>query len=327
MTAPPRAGVVGLGLIGGSLLQGLAATGTVPLGFDADHRVAGTARSAGFQVAGDAETVARACSVVFVCVPPGRTAAVIASLLDANPDVVVADTASVKAPIVAAIANERFIPAHPLAGSERAGWRAADAALLRDAVWAVCPPSPGAPLDALFALDAVLDPLGARLLACDADAHDAALARTSHVPHVVAQALARLAEGGGLPLSAALSGGSYRDMTRTASSDAALWLDIVGANRAATATALRALLADLNRLTTAIETGDDTALADAWRSGAAARATVDAIRWSTPDWRPHTFPGATWQTLVDLGRTGVLIRRLRRTDAGLELETGTAPRG
>jgi prephenate dehydrogenase len=346
VSAAPRAGVVGLGLIGGSLLKGLAAAGASPAGADADPAVAGAARAAGFDVVPCAAALAAACDVVVVCVPPARTAGAVAELLAADPSVIVADVASVKAPVlreVAAVTSpspappassipaaptlDRYVPAHPLAGSELAGWAAGDAALLRDAVWAVCPPRPEAGLGPLCTFARALEPLGPRLLACDVEAHDAALARTSHVPHVVAQALAKLTAAGGLPLSAALSGGAYRDMTRTARSDPALWVDIIGSNRAASATALRALLADLERLAAAIERGDDAVLGEAWSAGAAARATVDAIRWTEPEWRAHRLPSPTWAALLDLGRAGVLVRRPQLAGGALELEAGAAPPG
>jgi prephenate dehydrogenase len=319
-------GVLGLGLIGGSLLKGLAAAGADPVGADADAAVTGAARAEGFRVATGAAALARACDVVIVCVPPARTAAAVGEVLAADPNVTVADSASVKAAVLREVGeSERFVGAHPLAGGERAGWAAAAPERLRDAVWAVCPPAPDAPLDALCALAAALEPIGARLLACDAATHDAALARTSHVPHIVAQALARLpaaaGAGAGLPLAAALSGSGYRDMTRTARSDAGLWLEIVAANREAAGAGLRALIADLERLAAAVESGDDAALAEGWHAGAATRATVDAVRWTEPEWRPHRVP-ARWPALFELGRAGVVFRRPRLADAALELETG-----
>jgi prephenate dehydrogenase len=321
----PRAGVLGLGLIGGSLLQGLAAAGAAPAGIDTDPDAAGAARGAGFDVLDDPAALARACDIVLVCVPPAATAAAVLELLDADPGVVVADAASVKAPVLAALGGAdltRYVPAHPLAGSERGGWDAAEPALLRDAVWAVCPPASDAPVAPLCAFAAALEPLGPRLLACSADAHDGAVARTSHVPHVVAQALARLA--GDDPATAALSGGALRDMTRTVRSDPSLWLDIVTANRTATSSVLRGLLADLERLATAIDAGDEAALADAWRQGAAARATVDAIRWTEPTWEPRSLPAA-WASLLELGRAGTLIRRPRLEGETLALESAAAP--
>ena len=67
------------------------------------------------------------------------------------------------------------------------------------------------------------------------------MARTSHVPHIAAQALVHLADSGDAPLRAALSGGGYRDTTRIAESDPRLWTQILGANRAAAVAALDAL--------------------------------------------------------------------------------------
>jgi prephenate dehydrogenase len=321
----PRPGVLGLGLIGGSLLKALSD----PVGADSDPAVAGAARAAGFTVVAGAADLARECDVVIVCVPPPQVPAAVAELLAADTDIVVADTASVKATVlreVGALAGPdalaRFVPAHPLAGAESAGWAASDPALLRDAVWAICPPAADAPPEPLCRLAAALAPLGARLLVCDAAAHDAAVARTSHVPHVVAQALARAPAGEGLPLAAALSGGAYRDMTRTARSDPRLWLGILGANRAATAAGLHALIADLHVLADALEAGDDERLAAAWREGAAARATVDAIRWSEPDWHERRLAWPAWEALLALGRNGVLVRGPRMDAGDLALEVG-----
>jgi prephenate dehydrogenase len=325
-----RTGVLGLGLIGGSLLKGLAAAGVEATGADADPGVAGAARAAGFDVAADASALARAADVVVVCVPPEAAAAAVVELLAADPEVTVADAASVKAPVLRDVAAGvpgdalgRFVGAHPLAGAESAGWESSDPALLRAAVWAVCPPAPDAPVTALSALAAALEPLDARLLVCDATEHDAAVARTSHVPHVAAQALARLPAGDGLPLAAALSAGAYRDMTRTARSDAALWLSILGANRTAAAAGLRALVSDLERLATAVEAGDDASLAAAWRDGAAARAAVDDIRWAEPDWQPRRVALPAWGELLDLGRAGMLVRRLRAQGDELALEAAS----
>jgi prephenate dehydrogenase len=319
-----RTGVLGLGLIGGSLLKGLAAAGEEPLGADADPHVAGAARAGGFGVVPDAAALARECDVVIACIPPGSAGRAAAELLAADPDVVVADAASVKGSVMrdvaahaGAAAMARFVGAHPLAGSAAAGWDASDVRLLRDALWAVCPPAPDAPAEPLCALAAALDPLAARLLVCDADEHDAAVARTSHVPHVAAQALARLPSD---PLGGALSGGAYRDMTRTAASDPELWLGIVAANRAAVAGGLRALLEDLAGLAAAVEEGRTDVLAAAWHEGAAARVKVDAIRWSEPAWEPRRLAWPAWDALLELGRAGVVVRRPAREGDELVLD-------
>lgn len=320
MNAPPRVGVAGLGLVGGSLLQGLAAAGAGVVGFDIDPAAAGAAARAGFAVADDAASLARSSDVLVVCVPPGATPSVVAAALEADPRVVVADASSVKAPIVAAVAARvdtgRYVPAHPLAGAAPSGWAAADPALLRDAVWAVCPSAADAPVEPLCAFSAALEPLSPRLVACSAEDHDAAVARTSHVPHLVAQALAALTAGE--PLAAALSGGAFRDMTRTAAADEALWLSILLANRDAALPALAGLRRGLGDLAAALEAGDEAALSAAWNAGAAERARVEELRWAEPAWRARSVAG--WGELLELGRAGIAVRRLRATGDGLELE-------
>jgi hypothetical protein len=125
------------------------------------------------------------------------------------------------------------------------------------------------------------------------------------------------------PLGAALSGGAYRDMTRTATSDPELWLGIVAANRAAVAGGLRTLLDDLARLAAAVEEGQTDVLADAWREGAAARAEVDAIRWSEPAWEPRRLAWPAWDELLRLGREGVVVRRPAREGDVLVLEASS----
>jgi prephenate dehydrogenase len=181
----------------------------------------------------------------------------------------------------------------------------------------VCPPSPTAPLEPLCALSAALDPLGTRMLVCDAAAHDAAVARTSHVPHVVAQALARAPAGG---LAAALTGGAYRDMTRTATADERLWRAILFANRGPVAAALRELADELRRLAAAIERGDAEPLRGVWLDGARVRARAEALRWEAPAWTRETLAPPAWHALLELGRQGRTLRRPRLAAGALELE-------
>jgi prephenate dehydrogenase len=320
--AAPRTGVLGLGLVGGSLLQGLRAAGADAAGFDSDPDVTSAAAAAGCAVAADGGSLARACEVVIVCVPPARTADAVVAALGGG--AVVADAASVKAPVLAAVAARvggaalgRYVPAHPLAGSERAGWGAADPALLRDAVWAACPPRPDAPVEPLCAVAAALEPLGSRLLVCEAAEHDAAVAGTSHAPHVAAMALARAAGSG---LAAALTGGAYRDMTRTAGADEALWSAILDANRQPVADALRALSGELATLADALEEGDDEALAATWRAGADARAAALERRWGQPSWTAERLSLPPWDALLALGRAGRAIRRPRLEADALALD-------
>lgn len=312
-----KAGVVGLGLIGGSLLRGLAAAGLEVAGHDADAAVCAAAAADGFDVLADPVELAQRSELVFVAVPPAATAGAVFAALQAAPDAVVADTASVKAAVLASVAAlapgglERYVPAHPLAGAETAGWGASDPAIVSEALWAVCPPSPGARLEAVCMAAAAIDRLDGRLVACDADDHDDAVAHTSHVPHVAAQALTAVLGDRERPLRAALSGGGYRDMTRVARSDPALWAEILTANRAAVVSALDELSDSLRWYRNTLASGNAEAVAERWGAAHETLAAVDALRWAPVTWEPDRVGPASWEALLALGRQGLAVRRLR----------------
>ena len=301
--------MVGLGLIGGSVLRGLGDA----VGYDADPAVREAAAGEGFSVARGLGDLA-ACELVIVAVPPARTAEVVRAVLDAAPGAAVADTASVKAPVVAAVGDDRFVGAHPLAGAETAGWAASSAETVAGAVWAVCPA--GGSVEPVCRLSDAVEQLGGRLLACTAEEHDAAVARTSHVPHLLAAALAGLA---GHPLQAALSGTALRDMTRVARADAALWADILAANRTPALAALDDLEAALAGLRVVLAGGDPAVLERVWSRAGEALAVVDAARWQEPAWEDGGIEGG-WNGLLELGRAGRPVRRLRRDGDQLRAE-------
>jgi len=292
-------GVVGLGLIGGSLLRALGGAG-----YDADPAVRAAAAAEGFEVAGELAAL-EGCELILVAVPPARTAAVLEQVLDAVPAAHVADTASVKAGLPR---HERLVGAHPMAGAETAGWAASTAVLLQGAPWAACPA--GEDLAPLLALSAAVDALGGRLVACTPEDHDAAVARTSHVPHLAAQALAGLVAEGGL--HAALAGTAFRDMTRVARSDAGLWTEILAANREACLAGIDELVARLGVLRAAL--GDEDATRTEWELGLRWLEAVDAARWREPEWREEPVDG--WAGLLAHGREGRAVRRVRRDGDG-----------
>ena len=242
---------------------------------------------------------------MLVAVPPARSADVVGEVLDALPGALVADTASVKAELPR---HERLVGAHPMAGAESAGWAASTALLLQGATWAACPA--GEALEPLLALSEAVDALGGRIVACTPEEHDAAVARTSHVPHLAAQALAGLAADGGL--QAALAGTAFRDMTRVARADPDLWTEILAANREACLAAVDELVARLGVLRAAL--GDEEATRTEWELGLGWLDAVDAARWHEPEWREERVDG--WAGLLAHGREGRSVRRLRRSADG-----------
>lgn len=365
-----RCAVVGLGLIGGSVLRRLAAEGVDAAGWDPDAAVRAEASAAGLAVVDEPASLSDVRTVV-VGAPPAATAEAIAKALHRWPEAAVFDTASVKTPIADALfgtnpvggaldhqpdaagetplerepdaAGEtplvrepdaagkarvdrevtaaglgapapgapvaesdrgRVLLGHPLAGSERAGFGASDPALFDGGVWAACP-LPETPVERLCDLSALTDALGARIAVLAPERHDALVARTSHVPHLVAAALAASAVGDD-PLAAVLSGGALRDMTRVARADAGLWEEILRLNRPQVRDALAAFGERLD----ALKAGD---LRERWSEGAAAAELLHRLRWGATTEHEERHPlAAAWDPWLALCAEGATLSHVGR---------------
>jgi prephenate dehydrogenase len=173
----------------------------------------------------------------------------------------VTDLGSVKAPVLA-WAEEllpdpaRFVGGHPMAGKERAGIEAAEAALYQGCVWCLTPSANSTEED-IERLERLIVALGAHPRRMEPDAHDAAAATISHLPLVAASALAlTAAESPSWPLTRALAAGGFRDTTRVASGDPRMARDICLANREPLLAALDAYLATLHTLRARLAEGD-----------------------------------------------------------------------
>jgi prephenate dehydrogenase len=271
--AAPRMAVLGVGLIGGSIgLAARARLGAVVAGFDPDP---GTREAALATGAADTATdsVAEACAgaeVVFCAAPVGRLPELAAEALAAAAlDAVVTDVGSTKRDIVAALgADRRFIGGHPLAGAETAGVTNARADLFEGARWYLTPTEDS---DGLLydRLQRTVAGLGARPQAIDPAGHDRLMATVSGMPHAVANALvaeaaADLAGGERVPEV----GPSFRDATRVAGSNPAIWADIFASNREAVADSVEAVARRLDEAAALIRSGDTAAIA-AWHTAAA----------------------------------------------------------
>jgi prephenate dehydrogenase len=148
-----------------------------------------------------------------------------------------------------------FLGSHPLAGSEKSGPEHASADLFRDRL-VVLTPTESSPADQLERLTTFWQSLGARVEVMSPEDHDKAVAWTSHLPHLVAFALAGCVPPEYLPLTAT----GFRDMTRLAGSSPTLWRAIFQANREAILTALAGFRDQLAALETALAAGDTTLL-------------------------------------------------------------------
>lgn len=229
-----RIGIVGLGLVGGSLAIDLLDRGVTVVGTDIDADERGLAEAAGVQVVDDVAAVAAAVDVVVVAVPPSAVASIIAEVAAQAPEVVITDVASVKAPATLGIAAPppRWIGGHPMAGTERSGFSAARPGMLAGATWVLTPTDEADPAALVAVLDLVLA-VGAVPVVLDPDAHDRLVAAVSHVTHLLSYALHGVAGGLGRELVDLVAGPSFRDATRVAASDPAVWADVTHRNRAA----------------------------------------------------------------------------------------------
>jgi prephenate dehydrogenase len=214
-----RVAVIGLGLIGGSLLRALHTVGRDCVGFDADPTTQAAARAGGFTVAtSPADAVTGADAVVLAMPLPQLDAALRSLAPHLAPQAILTDVGTLKAPVLAAVAahapSARFVGGHPLAGTEESGWSAGDATLFRDNPWALTI-EPDTDLAAWLALAELLCELGAHPVPTTVADQDAAIARVIGLPHVLAEALALTGLAGG-PLPLSLAAGSYTSGSRVA---------------------------------------------------------------------------------------------------------------
>jgi prephenate dehydrogenase len=262
-----RAALLGTGMIGGSLALALKQAGRVRrlVGYDRSEEALGRARELGVvdeTAAGPAEAV-RGADLVLLAAPVGATAALCEAMAPGlGPDALVTDVGSTKAAVLEAVERalpfpERFVGAHPIAGTERSGPEAANAALFRGRRCLVTPSASTRPA-AVEECAALWEAVGARVSLVGAREHDEALAWVSHLPHAVAFALA--AAVGEAPAAEGLSGGGFVDTTRIAASDPVMWRDIFLSNRAAVLATLERLDEELGRLRRAVAAGDGAAI-------------------------------------------------------------------
>jgi prephenate dehydrogenase len=310
--------VVGAGLLGTSIGMALSQAGVRVLLEDVSTENVRTATALG---AGTPSPPGAAPALVVVAVPPDHLAGCIAEALRRT-DAVVTDVGSVKsAPLAAvgelvdAVALTRYVGSHPMAGSERSGPLAASAALFDGRPWAVTPHETSTEA-AVRAVSALVEACGATPLRFSPAEHDRAVARTSHLPHLLAALVAgRL---GDAPRShLALSGQGVRDVTRIAAGDPGLWQQIIAANTGALSELLRDVRADVDTLLEALSTGDRTALAAVLGRGVAGTVAIPAKHGGPPRAETTVYvavpdtPGELARLFAHTGEIGVNIEDIR----------------
>lgn len=279
---PGSAAVIGMGLIGGSIARDLAASGCRVSAADTAPASLGAAQASGVAEPFDLfEGPDRPVELVVVAVPVREAPGVLRRVREwVASDAVVTDVGSTKRSVLeAALAaglGDHFVGSHPMAGHHRSGWDASRRGLFLGArVW-ICPTG-RADSGATERVMAFWRELGADTRTTDAAAHDRLMAWASHLPQMVASALAATLDGAGVDRTALGPGG--RDSTRLAASDPGLWRDILLDNRDEVDEAASALIAELTVFRRAVAEGDEATLralleaGQTWSRGAPPDAT------------------------------------------------------
>ncbi|MGH3352394.1 MAG: prephenate dehydrogenase [Nocardioides sp.] len=310
--------IVGVGLLGTSVALACAKAGLDVLLSDATASHVRTASGLG---AGRPRKPGDSPQLVVVAVPPAHLGEVITRVLADSPDAFVTDVGSVKASPLAYVREHnpddvrRYVGGHPMAGSERSGPLAATATLFEGRPWAVTPHADAAP-EATALVEELAALCGALPLVLEPDDHDQAVARTSHVPHLMAALVAgRLAVA---PVGhLRLSGQGVRDVTRVAGGDPGLYGQIVAGNAHAVTALLAEVRTQLDDMIEAVGNGDAAALDVLLKEGQAGTRAIPGKHG-----RPQTVqasvyvtvpdePGNLARLFADAGESGVNIEDVR----------------
>jgi len=303
--------VIGLGLIGGSVLRALAGDGHHVQGYDADPATRAVARTAAaqapaagrWQVSASARDALHGAELAVIAVPLPAVGHILDELAAADYRGLVTDVTSVKTPIQELIDAHphpdnptRFVGGHPMAGRESSGFTAADPQLFDGAAWVLCLEPGRTALSDWLAMAALVTSIGARVVPATAGEHDRAVAVVSQVPHLLAAAVA---ESASEALAGTLAAGSFRDGTRVAASRPSLVAAMCGGNAAAVLPALDTVIKSLEGVRAALSAPDPIAALTPW--------LIPGHRVRTA-WPPR--PGASVELpadparLLELGRAG-----------------------
>ena len=293
--------IVGTGLIGASIGLALQANGVDVRLADRDHDAveAAVRRGAGRPMCDDDPPA----DLAVIAVPPGQVPAMLREtqlrhIARHHTDVASVKTEPVRSARALGCDMTTFVPGHPMGGSERSGPGAATPDLFHGVTWVLCPQHE----TRQTAVDAVRDLAvlcGARPVVMDTETHDKATALVSHVPHVVASAMAAALVGAD-PDALRLAGRGVRDVTRIAAGNHTMWTEILAQNARWTAAALSDVAAVLVEVSAALQlagTGDTSflgVLTRLLRQGISGRRALDTL--PEPDHNEPSTRSITWSS-------------------------------
>jgi prephenate dehydrogenase len=302
--------VLGLGLIGGSVLRAAARAGREVFGYNRSVEAVQAARFDGFDATPHLEEALNLAkdrnALIVLAVPAPALPILLPYLRDMAPDNPLTDVTSVKTAVLQEVQKveleANFVGGHPMAGTHHSGWSAGNAGLFVGAPWVVAVDDHVDPHCWTMVTELALD-CGAVVVPARSDEHDAAAAAISHVPHLVAEAVAVAA--GEVPLAFALAAGSFRDVTRVAATTPELVRAMCETNADQVLPLLDRTIELLSHASTAL--AQNGSVADLVGDGHAARTRYDGfsryeivgIVVGDHDWR---------QQLAAVGRAGGVIR-------------------
>lgn len=309
--------VVGAGLLGTSVGLALSRAGVQVWLSDHNHEHVRTATGLGAGIPAPAEGAAQ---LTVVAVPPVHIGTAVLEALERGG--VVTDVGSIKSVPLAAVGDHaseeqltRYVGSHPMAGSERNGPLAGNPSLFEGRPWAISPHVHSAPA-AVALVEELALLCGAEPVRLSPVEHDKAVARISHLPHLVSVLTAgQLADA--LPEQLKLSGQGVRDVTRVAGSDPDMWVQILSANRDAVTEVLLDVQADLAHLIATLGSDNPEDLTEILARGVAGTRAIPgkhggpvlqtaALFVAVPD-----KPGELARLFADVGEIGVNIEDLR----------------
>ncbi|NBR04895.1 MAG: prephenate dehydrogenase/arogenate dehydrogenase family protein [Planctomycetes bacterium] len=259
-------GLIGTGMIGGSIGLACKKAGHVKriIGYDTNPESLEASKALGIcdSIEYTLEDAVKHADLVIFSMPVHSIAEeILQAAKYAREGVVFTDTGSTKAEICSLVKEKIkglkpvFVPAHPIAGSEKNGPTAAHAELFKGKLTILCPLE-NTPAWALDKVATFWQGMGARIEKLSPEEHDKIFAFTSHLPHLIAYALAGLLE----PKHVQFTAGGFRDTTRVAGSDPALWAEIFKANKGPLLEALKGFQEGLHKIESCLKSNDFDAL-------------------------------------------------------------------
>jgi len=274
--------LIGVGLIGGSFARAVRAAGRVNriVGFDMQPEALQRALELGVidDIALSAAHAVANADLVMIATPVGDMRAVLREIApQLRSAAIITDVGSTKTGVIEAAraelaaAFERFVPAHPIAGSERSGLEYSDSSLFRGTV-CIITLSRDTDLNAAQQVESLWNDIGCTVEQMSSEEHDHVFAAVSHLPHLLAFAfVAQIASDKDAKRKFAFAGPGFRDFTRIAASSPSMWSDICISNRSAISSELRTHRELLTELQRAIDEGDAESLRRVFQQAAMAR--------------------------------------------------------